>query len=513
MKDENYYLKVSRYSDLEDKNERILYRFLEMLTGLISWSVLISAILCSYFYPLVAACVIVVYAVYWFFRSIYFSIHLRSGYAKMKKSEKTDWLAKLKELDPVDIYHLVVIPTYDESEQILRNTIQSIVKNDYPLDKIILVLAFEERAGGDAVQKANNLKQEFDSRFFKVLTTFHPKDIPGEIAGKSSNEAWATKVAKKEVIDKLNIPYEDIILTSLDSDTIVYPKYFSCLTYLYRTVDNPTRSSFQPVPLYINNIWEASPVSRIFAFSSTFWHTINQERPEKLVTFSSHSMSFQALIDIDFKQTNVVSEDSRVFWQCFLKYDGDYKTVPMYYPVSMDANAAPTIIKTAANIYKQTRRWAYGVENIPYFIFGFIKNKNIPMSKKVPMFIEMIEGKVSWAVAPTLIFLLGWLPFLLGREDFSQTVASYSLPLMLSKILTFSMIGLIGSAYLSILLLPPRPLEYNRSKILVFAVQWVLVPFTMIFFSALPALDAQTRLMLGKYMGFWPTPKFRHQSF
>jgi anaerobic ribonucleoside-triphosphate reductase activating protein len=402
MKEENYYLKVSRYSDLEDKNERILYRFLEMLTGLISWSVLISAILCSYFYPLVAACVIVVYAVYWFFRSIYFSIHLRSGYAKMKKSEKTDWLAKLKELDPVDIYHLVIVPTYDESEKILRNTIQSIVKNDYPLDKIILVLAFEERAGGDAVQKANNLKQEFDSRFFKVLTTFHPKDIPGEIAGKSSNEAWATKVAKKEVIDKLNIPYEDIILTSLDSDTIVYPKYFSCLTYLYRTVDNPTRSSFQPVPLYINNIWEASPVSRIFAFSSTFWHTINQERPEKLVTFSSHSMSFQALIDIDFKQTNVVSEDSRVFWQCFLKYDGDYKTVPMYYPVSMDANAAPTIIQTAANIYKQTRRWAYGVENIPYFIFGFIKNKNIPMSKKVPMFIEMIEGKVSWAV-----FLVG----------------------------------------------------------------------------------------------------------
>jgi hypothetical protein len=31
----------------------------------------------------------------------------------------------------------------------------------------------------------------------------------------------------------------------------------------------------------------------------------------------------------------------------------------------------------------------------------------------------------------------------------------------------------------------------------------------MIFFSSLPALDAQTRWMLGKYMGFWPTEKYR----
>jgi hypothetical protein len=71
------------------------------------------------------------------------------------------------------------------------------------------------------------------------------------------------------------------------------------------------------------------------------------------------------------------------------------------------------------------------------------------------------------------------------------------------------MIGLVFSAYLSILLLPPKPIEYGRFKYLILFFQWFLVPVIMIFFISLPALDAQTRLMLGKYMGFWPTEKFR----
>jgi hypothetical protein len=71
------------------------------------------------------------------------------------------------------------------------------------------------------------------------------------------------------------------------------------------------------------------------------------------------------------------------------------------------------------------------------------------------------------------------------------------------------MLGLIISIYLSFLLLSPKPPEYGRFKYLVFAFSWLLFPIMMIFFSAFPALDAQTRLMLGKYMGFWVTEKVR----
>ncbi len=515
---DNYYLKISRYTDLKKLNERRLYRFFEMLQGLLSWSVIIAAVALSYFAPFWTAGVIILFALFWFLRSIYFSMHMRSGYKKMKINEKIDWLEKLDETKkyPIeisswkDVYHLIVIPVYEEPLSILRNTLSSIKNNDYPSDKMIVVLALEERAKNEMKEIGRVLENEFKNEFHAFLTTVHPGDIPGEISGKSSNEAWATNIVKKEIIDRQGIPYERIILTSLDSDTIVYPKYFSCLTYHYLTEKKPLRTSFQPIPLYINNIWEATPISRVFAFSSTFWHTINQERPEKLITFSSHSMSFQALVDIGFKQTNVVSEDSRVFWQCLLYYDGDYKVVPVHYPVSMDANTAPSFWQTAVNVYKQKRRWAYGAENIPYFLFGFLKNKKISFSKKFSLAFEVIEGQLTWATAPILIYILGWLPIFFGRGgEFGQMVVSYNLPIVLSRVLTLAMLGLIGSAYFSILLLPPRPPGYGKFKVFILFVQWLIIPITMIFFSALPALEAQTRLMLGKYLGFWPTPKWR----
>jgi hypothetical protein len=39
--------------------------------------------------------------------------------------------------------------------------------------------------------------------------------------------------------------------------------------------------------------------------------------------------------------------------------------------------------------------------------------------------------------------------------------------------------------------------------------EWLVLPIGIIFFGALPAISAQTRLMMGKYLGFWVTPKAR----
>ena len=437
----------------------------------------------------------------------------------MKKYQNINWQEKLDKLDPnfirisarnwKDIWQLVILPVYKEPFEIIRESFKSLENSDWPKDKMIVVLGCEARAKKEMAETVSNIKKEFGDKFSKLLVTWHPGNLAGEIAGHGSNDAWATKQVKELIIDPLKIPYDNIIVSFFDADTFIFPGYFSCLAWHYLTAEKPTRTSYQPVPLYLNNIWDAPPFSRLFAFSSTFWHTMNQERPEKLITFSSHSMSFKALVDVGFKQVNVVSDDSRIFWQCFLEYDGDYRVKPLYYPVSMDANSAENIYKTALNVYKQQRRWAYGVAEIPYFLFGFVKNKKIPRRKKISLGFELIEGHISWAVASILIFCLGWLPLIFGGANFTATILSYNLPRITSRILTVSMSGLIICAYVSLLLLPPRPKGDRRFNYLIFAFSWLLIPVITIFFTALPALDAQTRLMLGKYMGFWPTEKSR----
>ena len=76
--------------------------------------------------------------------------------------------------------------------------------------------------------------------------------------------------------------------------------------------------------------------------------------------------------------------------------------------------------------------------------------------------------------------------------------------------MNLALLGLIVSMFLSLMLLPPRPAKYSRKKYIYMFLQWFLVPITAPFLGAMPAIDAQTRIMLGKYFGeFWVTEKVR----
>jgi hypothetical protein len=234
---------------------------------------------------------------------------------------------------------------------------------------------------------------------------------------------------------------------------------------------------------------------------------VQQERPERMSTFSSHSMNFKALIEMDFWTTKNVSEDSRIYWQALLFYDGNYHNIPLYYPIAMDANLAENFWITAKNVFKQQTRWSWGVENVPYFTFGCIKNKVMSFKKKLYNCFNHWEAFWSWATNSLIIFALGWLPLLLGGDAFNRTMLSYNLPRMTRTIMTAAMIGLVGSAFYTLKLLPPRPAKHNSKKYIWMILQWILVPMATIVFGSIPALISQTRLMFGRYMGFWVTPK------
>ena len=235
---------------------------------------------------------------------------------------------------------------------------------------------------------------------------------------------------------------------------------------------------------------------------------MQQERPEILVTYSSHSTPFKVLEEVGYPK-NVVSDDSRIFWKAYLFYDGNYRVVPLYYPVSMDAVLAKNLFKTIINQYKQQRRWAWGCNDIPFMIYGFLKNKKIALSKKISYSFNVLDGFWSWTTASFLIFFLGWLPLMFGGEKFNITMLSYNLPRFTANLMRISMIGMIVSSIISLLILPKKPKGASKFKNLSILLQWLLLPLTLIFFGGIPSLDAQTRLMLKKYLGFWVTEKER----
>jgi hypothetical protein len=245
--------------------------------------------------------------------------------------------------------------------------------------------------------------------------------------------------------------------------------------------------------------------------SGTFWQMMQQERPEILVTYSSHSTPFTVLDEVGYPK-NVVSDDSRIFWKAYLFYDGNYNVLPLHYPVSMDAVLAKNLGKTIINQYKQQRRWAWGCNDIPFMLFGFLKNKKIMLSRKISYSISILDGFWSWATASFLIFFLGWLPLMVGGEKFNITLLSYNLPRTTTNLMRMSMIGMIVSSIISLLILPPKPKKFGKLKNLSIVLQWLLLPITLIIFGGIPSLDAQSRLMFKKYLGFWTTEKIRKNA-
>ena len=505
------YIKAGSHNDLEGR-DRLLYRALEILPGFLSWGTLSAVIFFSWALPSAVAIFIIVFDVYWLIKTFYLSLHLRANWKRLKHNLEIDWLERLQNLKWDHVWQLVILPMYKEDYEVVAESLDALSSARWPKERMIVVLASEKRAKTTSLTCVEKIEKNYSGKFGKFLVTWHPAGLEGEIPGKGSNTNWAARVVKEKIIDAERIPYEDILVSSFDIDTQVYQQYFLCLTYNFLTSEKPHRVSYQPVPLFNNNVWSSPALSRVVATSGTFWQMMQQERPERLSTFSSHSMSFKMLNDVGFWQKNIVSEDSRIFWNAVLRYDGDYEVRPLAYPVSMDANVGPNLWETVKQVYKQQRRWAWGVENVPYLLFGFIKNKQIKLSKKIRLALTQLEGFWGLATNPILIFLLGWLPLLIGGDEFNAMLLSYNLPRITRVLMTLAMLGLITSAIISTSLLPPRPKKIGKSRALAMILQWLLIPVTIIVFGAIPGLESQARLALGYPLGFWVTPKVSRRT-
>jgi hypothetical protein len=490
------------------------YRIYEILPGLSVWATLISAIVLSFVKPLWMIYAIILFDIYWVLRVVNFSFYLVLSWLRYSRVRDIDWFEKMKQENVrwEGKKHVVFLTLYKEEWSVVKTAIESIAASAYEPSAFTIVIAGEQRAEENYKDILAHIHGEFADTFGRIIGVLHPVGLDDEIPGKGSNLHFAEQ-RMAQYIDQSQWNEEDVITTIFDIDTICHKEYFGHLTYLYCTDPDPTRTSFQPIALYNNNIWESPAVLRIMSFGTTFWMFTALARQDALVTFSSHSMSWKTLRAVGFHEKRIVSEDSRIFYQCLLHHNGKYRVTPMYLPVSMDTVRDDSWWQSMKNLYKQQRRWAWGVEHVPYLLWEFRKKGNaIPWWMKFKWVFVEWEGKWSWSLVAILITLLGQLPIFLAGESVRQSALFINTPHMLQLLMTIAMLGLLLSALLSFPLLPRRPESHPRHTYIILLLQWALLPISMIFMSAIPAIDAVTHLMRGKYLGFNVSQKKRKQQ-
>jgi len=540
-------------------------RFWEILPAVMEWSTFALLFLLSWLAPFLVSYFIILFSLYWLVKAIHVSFHLAHTYFGLKQVEKYNWQERLQSLDdpgkalilvtsklaeiqniigsnrlnlkkrrevralqkrrqelvtlvhradkmPLwrDVWHLVVLTTYNEPVEVLKESIEALRQSKYPMDHVIVLVGLEERAGPESITKAAELEAYFKGKFAHFWTVLHPDGIAGEAKVKSANATYALKTVLPK-IEKLGINKENILVSNLDADTQVHKDYLAVLTEAFIIEPDRQHSSFQPIPVYHNNYWTVPMLSRVSAIGSTFWQMIEASRSQRLVSFSSHAIPLQAVINVGGWDVSRISEDSRIFWQCCVYYKGNYKAVPLLVTVSMDAVQAGNWWQTLVNLYKQKRRWAWGAENLAYLGVNFFSRngQRIPLKQRLLHTLRMVEAFYTWGTAAIILAIGGWLPGALGGAEFNNTVLGQNFLSVSRSILTIALLGVLVSIIVSIKMIPPRPKGLKRRKILSVVFQWILTPLVTIIFGSIPALDAHTRLALGKYMEFQVMPKVR----
>ena len=357
----------------------------------------------------------------------------------------------------------------------------------------------------DRNEKIKILEKKYGKIFADFFITVH-EIVPGEIPGKSSNERFAAIWAKKELIDKRKMDINYFTVTSCDADHKFHPNHFAALTYLF--LDNPKRylCFWQAAIMFYNNIWKLPALTRVPNTLGSIWNLSQLPRKDKLINTANYSLSLKLLDEVGYWDADKIPEDWGIFFKSYYAKNGGVEVEPIYLPLYADAAEGPSFIKTLKNEYNQKKRWAWGVSDDPWIIRDFFLNDKIPFWEKTMRVLFLIQSHFLWPVHFFVITIGLTLPSILNPR-FARTTLGYTVPKLSSAILTIALVFLLVMLVLDKIYKPARPKEYPLWRALLTPLEFVLMPIAGFLFTALPGIDAHTRLMLGKYIQYKVTEK------
>ena len=488
---------MSKVTEIPTGKRTPLYRFFEILPGILSYGMVILLVVLSAISPIAGSVYLLLIVIMSLVKAIGVAFRTVQGYKVVKKGVKVNWRKRLEDLeDPNDSYSR------------LKGRKSNEYQYDVHLNNLCMMAAAEEgyfpkpsqvyHAVIITMYNAKVLEKNYKKKFGGFILAKHPADIPGEVVGKGGNITNAGRVLS-EYVKKRGLRYGDVIVTTLDCDNRPHPCYFDQVAYEFIVREDRKRLSYQPVSLFTNNIWDAPAVTRVVACTNSFWNLICTMRPHVLRNFASHSQPLDALVEMNFWSTRTIVEDGHQYWRSLFYFDGVYDVVPIRAPIYQDAVLSKGLFKTLKAQWVQLRRWDYGASDVAYVgTYMFSKQRTVCYLSLVPKFIRLLDGHVTLAAIAPIVAFGGWVPLMFQLE--SRDLLSHNLPMVVSYIQTFAACMLSISILLSLKLLPPRPARYKKTKKIFMVIQWIISPIIAIVYSSFCAFYSQTRLLLGLYM-------------
>lgn len=483
------------------------YRAFEMLPAAVSYTMLALVLILPFFSPVLAAWYVLGVLAVMFVRAVRSAIDLLRGYRRLRAAEVIDWNARLERLEgsaldlqPSAVTNAVIVAAYNESYEVIAPTIRSLAASNYELSQLVIFFAYEERGGEGIERTAVRLRSEFGAQFGAFELVRHPRDLPDEIAGKGANISYAGRALERWVAAR-GLDPATVLVTTLDCDNKPHRDYFACASYHFVLDADRGRASYQPMSLFLNNIWDAPAPTRVIASGNTFWNITSSVRPLTLRNFASHSQPLDALIEMGFWSTRTIVEDGHQYWRSYFHFRGRYRVVAIPIPIYQDAVLADTYGRTLVAQFKQLSRWSYGASDVPYVgVRVFRSGRPAPFWPSLWRFFSLLEGHVTLASISIIIAAGGWLPFLFASRSGRRVDAFVqNLPWLVGTVQQIALIGLIVSIVLAWRMLPERPERYGPVRSLGMLLQWLLFPATIIGYNAVTAICSQGRLLIGAY--------------
>ncbi len=512
------------------------YRFFEALPAIISFTAVGLVFVLPFIDAMVGAVYVLSIVGLMFARAMLGAIDVTRGFLRYRRAARVDWAARLTDLEramdgrpslahprggfraaehkvlveqitgdpgsimrPSSLFHAVVVAAYNEPYPVIADTIRTLLHTSTSPDRLLVFFAFEERGGPAMAETARRLDAEYGHRFGAFVLVEHPASLPDEIAGKGANITYAGHRLAEWVRERAIDPHR-VIVTSLDCDNIPHESYFDCVAYEYAIAPDRERLSFQPISLYITNIWDVPAPSRVVASANCFWNLTTTVRRLALRNFASHAQPLTALVEMGFWSKRTIVEDGHQYWRSWFHFNGDYRVVPIHVPIFQDAVQAGTFTATMVAQFRQLSRWSYGASDVPYVgVRVFATDARSPFWPGVLRFLSLLEGHVSLASISIIIAIGGWIPFVVASQTGQATSVVDRMPMTVGIVQQFGMIGLVVSVLVFNALLPPRPVHVPRERRVTMWLQWLLYPLTLLVFNSSTALYSQWCLLTGRY--------------